>query len=122
MTAEEYQRQAFIGFKESKEYKFVNLSFGLISAVGNIAHAISSAGKYHDLALSDEELNNALPRLGCSVLPEVVDHLSNVLWFTTVFARSLGISLERLMSNSIDLRKVERGLDERAFEWGKDRK
>ena len=63
MTSEEYQRQAFRGFKESKDYKFVNLSFGLISAVGNIAYAISNAGKYHDLALSDEELNNALPRL-----------------------------------------------------------
>ena len=54
MTSEEYQRQAFRGFKESKDYKFVNLSFGLISAVGNIAYAISNAGKYHDLALSDE--------------------------------------------------------------------
>lgn len=122
MTAQEYQRQAFRGFKESKDYKFVNLSFGLISAAGNIAYAISNAGKYHDLALSDEELNNALPRLGCSVLPEVVDHLSNVLWFTTVFARCLGFSLEDLMNKSIEHKRFEQILDERASTWGKDRK
>lgn len=122
MRAEEFQRQAFIGFKESKEYKFVNLSFGLISAAGNIAYSISRAGKDHDLALSDEGLNNALPLLGCSVIPKVVDHLSNVLWFTTVFARRLGFSLEDLMSRSIEHKRFEQLLDERASRWGKDKK
>ncbi len=102
MTAEEYQRLSLRSFKESEEYNFVNLSFGLISAAGNIAHIISTAGKRYDLAFSDNELNNAHSQLGCSVLRDVVYQLGDVLMATAVFARSLGFSLEELMQLSAD--------------------
>jgi len=102
MTAEEYQRLTLRSFKESEEYNFVKLSFSLISAVGNIAHVISAAGKQYDLAFSDNELNNAHSQLGCSVLRDVVYQLGDVLMATAVFARSLGFSLEELMQLSAD--------------------
>lgn len=111
MTAEEYQRLSLRSFKGSKEYNFVNLSFSLLSAAGDIAHVISAAGIHYDLAFSDNDLNNAHSQLGCSVLRDVVYQLGDVLMTTSVFARHLGFSLEELMQLSLDKLEGRHSLD-----------
>lgn len=112
MTATEYELLAPSFFKRSKEYNFVNLSFGLTAAVGSLAYALTDASKYYDLSFSDKGVGDAQTRLGCSVVSEVANHLSNVLWFTTVFARYLGFSLDDLMRKSIENKTLAQMLDE----------
>lgn len=112
MTTKEYERLALSFFKRSKEYNFVNLSFGLTAAVGSLAYALTNANKYYDLSFSDKGVGDAQTRLDCSVVSEVANHLSNVLWFTTVFARYLGFSLDNLMHKSIENKTLEQMLDE----------
>ena len=52
----------------------------------------------------------------------IVDELGDVLWFVAMMARRLGFSLEDLMSRSIEHKRFEQLLDERASRWGKDKK
>ena len=112
MTVEEFQRLSLRSFKESEEYNFVNLAFGLISAASNIAHAFSNAGKHNDLSFRDKDLRIAHLEFGRPVLRNVTYNLCDVLMTTSVFASYLGFNLEDLMEFCLDTLADRQSIDD----------